>query len=597
VLLNLTPLVTILWALVGFLLSFVERKFLLLTVASLSALNSAFMVPMKPMDQGRALSFSGVVIAEDYHQNYVRLSILIDNALLQQDTVDYKIPVEFHTYAKETLLGTKIIIKGRIKPSTFLHRPHIFVGDIVEKGHPQTFFDLISHTVRNYIDYRLQSAFDDVHYNIASGLILGGSNRLGRELKDVFSRAGVLHILAVSGLHVGFVCLFISCILFFIPLSPKIKFVIVMIVLSIYAGVVGFRPSIYRATLMAFFFGLAIILQRNVNGIHVINITAIALLLINPLLLFDVGAQLSFAAVYGIVFLYPRISTYVKEKVTNKFLKFIYASIAISFSAQLFVSPFLIYYFHRLPTLATFSNLIIVPIATIVIFLLFIYLLLGLIFSALAKVIALPILFLISLLVSVSKVVAYIPHSTISAHSSPFFLITIFFLFPKRTRKCGIFVLLIMAIITSTSLLSDTAVLRITREGTYISTTAGETIYITSGEKTKFLSMNGINEVDYLVAPRRFFPVRKEFFTLPEKLHHKKIELGDMTINLQTEQNISCGTVELNMSDYTTDENSIFYVITDGDTVYEFRGPLYKSIIDQATVDIKILFARLILLL
>ncbi|KPJ73131.1 hypothetical protein AMJ52_04255 [candidate division TA06 bacterium DG_78] len=554
------------------------------------------MVPMRPSHQGRALCFSGVVVAEDHHQNYVRLSMLIDKALLQQDTIDYKIPVEFYTYTRGTLLGTRIIIKGRIKQSKFLHRPHIFVGDIVEKGRSQGIIDLISYTVRNYIDHQLRSVFDDVYYNTASGLILGGSNRLGRDLKDVFSRAGVLHILAVSGLHVGFVCLFIGCVLFFIPLSPKIKFMIIMIVLSIYAGVVGFRPSIYRATLMAFFFGLAIILQRNVDGLHVINITAISLLLINPLLLFDVGAQLSFAAVYGIVFLYPKISAYLKDKVKNKFLKFIYASMTVSFSAQLFVSPVLIYYFHRLPTLAIFSNLIVVPIAMIVIFLLFIYLLLGLFFSALAKIIVLPIPFLISLLVSVSKIVAHIPHSTISVNISPIFLIAFFFLFPKRTRKCGIFALLIMVTIASIGLLSDTAILRITQEGTYISTTAGETIYVTSGEKTKFLGMNGINEVDYLVAPRRFFPVRKEFFAMPEKLHHRKIVLDNITIELQREQSIMCGSVELNMNDYTTDENSIFHIITDGDTVYEFNTPLYYSIIDQALLDIKILLVRLILL-
>jgi ComEC/Rec2-related protein len=596
VLLGLTPLAIILCACVGLVLTVFERRFLFLTIASLAALNSACMVPMKLMYQERTLSFSGVVVAEDHHQNYLRLSILIDKAILQQDTINYRIPVEFHSYTKETLLGTRIIIKGRIKPSTFLHRPHVFVGEIVERGHPQTFFDQISHTVRSYIDHQLQSVFNNVHYNIASGLILGGSNRLGRDLKDVFSRAGVLHILAVSGLHVGFVCLFISCLLFFIPLSPKIKFIIIMVVLFIYAGVVGFRPSIYRATLMAFFFGLAIILQRNVDGIHVINITAITLLLINPLLLFDVGAQLSFAAVYGIVFLYPKITASLKKKVTNKFFKFIYVSMVVSFSAQLFVSPLLIYYFHRLPTLAIFSNLIVVPIAVIVIFLLFIYLLAGIFFSVLAEAIALLIPFLISLLVSVSKIVANIPHSTISTHISPVFLITFFFLFPKRTRKWGIFALLIMATIASIGLLSDTTVLRITREGAYVSTFADETIYITSEEKTKFLGMNGINEVDYLVAPRRFFPVRKEFFILPEKLYHKKIVLGSITIELQREQSITCGNVELNMNNYTTDENSIFHIITDGDTVYEFRSPLYKSIIDQTVLDIKLLLARLLFL-
>jgi hypothetical protein len=153
--------------------------------------------------------------------------------------------------------------------------------------------------------------------------------------------------------------------------------------------------------------------------------------------------------------------------------------------------------------------------------------------------------------------------------------------------------LLIMATIASISLLSDTTILKITQDGTFISTFAGETIYITSGEKTQFLYMNGIDEVDYLVAPRRFFPVRKEFFALPEKLHYKKIVLDTITIELHGEQSITCGSIKLNMSDYTTDENSIFHIVTDGHTAHECKTPLYYSIIDQALLDIKLLLARL----
>jgi competence protein ComEC len=419
----------------------------------------------------------------------------------------------------------------------------------------------------------------------------------GKDLKDVFSRAGVLHILAVSGLHVGFVCLFVSSIILFIPLSHKIKFIIVMLVLLIYAGVTGFRPSICRATLMAFLFGLAIILQRNVDGIHIVNIVAIVFLIINPLLILDVGAQLSFAAIYGIIFLYPMIEKRLIRRVKNRYLRLALTAMAISFSAQAFVSPLLIYYFHRLPTLAVFSNLIIVPLASITIFLLFLSLMFSIFLIPLAKIIIFPISLLLNFLVSVSRFFADLSFSSVSLIISPVFLLVVYFLYPNKTRKLAIYLLLMAALVFSLSTFSNSVVIRISKDGTFITMPGGETVFVTSKNKTNLLFMYGLDKVDYLIAPKRFYPVKKDFFVLPEDLHFKEIKIGEMNIDLRKNLMLKYRDFIKNLSDDNFEKEGLIYMITDGKHVSQFETNLYKSIIDQITVDIRILYFKLKLML
>ena len=582
-------------------LSLWKRWFLYILIAILSMINTSLNTPVRLTYQGRDSTFSGTVIREEHREFYVKLLINIDEAIINNRIINYKIPVEFYTREHKTYLGRKLLIKGRIKNSKFANRPNLLSGNIIETDPRDTFLGGVLFSVRGYIDSMLKSLLMNEHYDLGTGLILGGSGRLKKDLKNVFVRAGVLHILAVSGLHVGFVCMFVGFILIFIPISARIKFFIIMLVLCLYTGITGFRPGVCRATLMAFLFGLSLILQRNVDGVHIINITAIIFLLINPLLVFDIGAQLSFSAVYGILFLYPIIQNSIIKRIHVKLYKFIMTSMAVSFSAQLFVSPLLIYYFHRLPTLAVISNLIIVPIASITIFLLFFCLIIGTFSFMLAKMIAVLISILLSILIIISKLFAGIPFSTVTLYVSPIILLLLYFIYSRRLRKLATFSIIIISIFFSISSLSDCVIIKTGTAGTLISTPYGEKIFVTSRrskvQTAVFLANQNIENLDYLIATENHYPVEKKFFELPDKLHVKQIKFGKMTINVSDNINIIFREkkITLDNSDFKHygNEENLLYILTDGKNVQRFDTPLHGSIIDQIILDIKVAIAKL----
>lgn len=578
-----------------------DKRFLFVVLSASVSLNAAFTTSLRVPYEGPRLTVAGVVVGENHFEQYSKLLIDVKKIFLKHDTVDYHISVTFYTPRREIYLGRMLLIKGTIKPAVLPDRPHILRGTIIGLSPPGDLLHTIFYKVRNYIDTFFKNIFNTEQYNVASGLILGGSSRIGEELREVFARAGVLHILAVSGLHVGFVCFFIGLILLFVPVSSKIKFVTMMLVLFLYAGITGFRPSVCRASAMALLFGLAIILQRNVSPLHILNLIAIIFLLANPLLLFDVGAQLSFAAVYGILFLYPLIDTLLIKKIKRRFLQKLLTLMAISFSAQIFVSPLLIYYFHRLPTLAVISNVIIVPLTSMTVFLLISCLLIGIILVPLAKIIAMVTSVLLTSLVTISKAFAYIPFSTVAASISPIVLFLIYFLFPQKTRKAAIGALLVVLTCFSIASLAQCVVMKVAPTGALISMPNNMTVFVTSQHASTahaaFLTNQGIDRVDYLIAPHELYPTEKRFFALPEHLHFKHITLGDLYITIERDITIQYGRHSVVLDNkHRSNKDNLLYIITDGRDIYQLNTTLHGSVLDHMSTDVRMLFTKLRLL-
>ncbi|KPK64024.1 hypothetical protein AMJ83_04185 [candidate division WOR_3 bacterium SM23_42] len=585
---------------VALVVSFWNRRFLYVLIMMMAAVNMDLRLP-GGIDIGeRDLQYSGIVIGEDYHEHYTRLLLHVDRVVVRTDTMHFDLPVEYYARQQAVLLGKRLTIRGRIRSSRYAHRPYILSGDIIAFRSHRHLFSAVLNPVRKYIDDSLRELFDDEHYRIASGLTLGGSGRLDGELKEVFSRAGILHILAVSGLHVGFVSLFLGLILLFTPLDHRLKFLIVMCGLVLYAGVTGFRPSVCRATLMAFLLGLALVLQRNINHIHVINITGIVFLVANPLLIFDVGAQFSFAAVYGILYLYPKIEERIIRKVHQRFIRILLTPMAVSLSAQTFVAPFAIYYFHRLPTLAVFTNLIIVPVASIIIVLLFISFLTGLVCFTFAKIIVVPASLLIAFLIGLSKFFASIPFSAINLTVSPVVLIPFYLMIWKKIRKLVLFVLLAIILILSLASSINHLTVRIAAKGVLITMPDGRNILVsrqTSLAQRIFLEKQGITELDYLVSPSMAYAIRHKHITFPERMNFRRLNYGDTEIYVADRVVITFRTdkIEFDWDDLTkiSRDGRITYIISNGEEQQVLRGSLYSSIVEQTVLDIRIVLARL----
>lgn len=204
--------------------------------------------------------------------------------------------------------------------------------------------------------------------SVAAGMLLGQRDLLSPELRQSYAGAGAMHILCVSGLHVGIIFLIINFLLR--KLSNKrhdrlIKAIILLISIWFYALLTGLSPSVVRSATMFTFITLGLNYGRSVNIIGSISSSAMVLLVINPYLLFDLGFQLSYSAVFSIVLLQEHIVKLWTP--ASNIIFWIWQLIAISIAAQIGTAPFSIYYFHQFPNLFIITNIIVIPAAYIVI--------------------------------------------------------------------------------------------------------------------------------------------------------------------------------------------------------------------------------------
>ncbi|MDH3245154.1 MAG: ComEC family competence protein [Saprospiraceae bacterium] len=212
----------------------------------------------------------------------------------------------------------------------------------------------------------LQEHVEDKHaFALLSALLLGDKRSLDDEIKSAYADTGSMHVLAVSGLHLGILFLILSFGFRFLPvLTPTgrlIKTGLICLGIWSFAMLSGASNSVLRAATMFTFFAVGGLLGRGLYSINTLAAVAFILLMIDPLSLFDVGFQLSFSAVAGIILLQGEI-----EKLWNppyNLFKSGWKLISLSFAAQLFTFPFVIYYFHQFPIYFWLSGIVVVPAA------------------------------------------------------------------------------------------------------------------------------------------------------------------------------------------------------------------------------------------
>lgn len=204
-----------------------------------------------------------------------------------------------------------------------------------------------------------------------TALLLGDKSSLDPELKERFARAGVVHVLAVSGLHAGFVLLIISSICSLLRLGRHVGTISTLIGLYLYVQLTGCGAPVVRASLMAGFYLTGRLLERDTNPFNLIGAAALTLMLINPLQLFDPGFQLSFAAVISILYIYPRLreAPLIGRLCRVKrpfFISPLIQAVLVSLAAQLGTLPLTAGYFQRISLIALLVNLAAVPLAGLI---------------------------------------------------------------------------------------------------------------------------------------------------------------------------------------------------------------------------------------
>lgn len=212
-----------------------------------------------------------------------------------------------------------------------------------------------------------KSNFRKTELNVALALILGQKQDISPEIIQDYQYAGAIHILSVSGLHIGFILLFVTFLLQPIPNTRKgsfVKLILILASLSLFAIIAGLAPSVVRSVTMFSFVAIGYHLRRSVNIYHTILVSVFLILLFQPSFLFDVGFQLSYIALFFIIWFQPVLASIWTPK--TKAFKYIWGILTVSFAAQIGTLPLSIYYFHQFPGLFFITNLAIIPLLSFI---------------------------------------------------------------------------------------------------------------------------------------------------------------------------------------------------------------------------------------
>ncbi len=251
------------------------------------------------------------------------------------------------------------------------HRAHIKSGafKLLANGNPGLrgwMYDLRSQLIQKFRD----SGLEDEELSVASALILGYRTELDRELMSAYAGAGATHVLAVSGLHVGIVYVILNTLLKFLDRRKYgrfIKTLLLIFALFGYAGLTGLSASVFRAATMFTFVAIGKAFSRDTNIFNTLGVSAFVLVAIDPMIIMQVGFQLSYLAVIGIVLIQPMLFNLWASE--NRYLDWAWSITCVSIAAQIATAPLGLLYFHQFPNLFLVSNLLVIPAAAVILYL------------------------------------------------------------------------------------------------------------------------------------------------------------------------------------------------------------------------------------
>jgi competence protein ComEC len=335
-----------------------QLKFVILDKLRSTATNYRFVAQLIAIDHKKA---TGKVLI-NLKKGNVRLPIVIGSRLVIEDQLvkNFK-PNNPNQFDYGTYLETK-----NIYAQIFSQASQVKISTQIQK-------DIWFYTAnfRNKIISRLSNhGFKKEELAVIVALILGQQQDISPDVMRDYQYAGAIHILSVSGLHVGFILLFINFLLTPLPKNKwgnTTRLVLVLLSLWLFAIIAGLAPSVVRSATMFSFIAVGMFLNRETNQYYTLVLSLFTILLFEPLFLFDIGFQLSYTAVFFILWLEPIFNSLWKP--TNKIITYFWSILTVSFAAQIGTFPLSIYYFHQFPGLFFVTNLVLIPCLTLVMFL------------------------------------------------------------------------------------------------------------------------------------------------------------------------------------------------------------------------------------
>lgn len=223
----------------------------------------------------------------------------------------------------------------------------------------------IKRFIRNTIDTYLTGSASGRQAGFLKAITIGEKGMIPKEVEEYFRNTGVIHILVISGLHIGIIAFIIFQFLGIIRIPWLGRQILTSVFLLIYMCIAGFRYPIVRATIMTIIGMFALTTERNTDMSNIVSSAALIILFLNPQSLFDVSFQLSFIAVMSIVYLSPKLYGLFLSAVQlkNRIPKYCAGLFITSLSAQLGLIPIIAYYFSRMPVISIIANLFVIPLA------------------------------------------------------------------------------------------------------------------------------------------------------------------------------------------------------------------------------------------
>jgi competence protein ComEC len=286
---------------------------------------------------------------------------------------------------KEFQIGDIVLAYAKIKPIIRPHNPnqfdyaaHLEKKDVFNQlyldnknfkinGSEKELLYQLEKIRQKIVSYLEKEKVSENRLSIIKALFLGQRQNIEQQTLNQYSQAGAIHILAISGLHIGILLFFFKTL--FKPLE-RLRYsrifipALLLLILWFFAILSGLSASVVRAAMMFSVVTFVLYLKRDTNIYNTLGISILFILLFEPNFIFDVGFQLSYSAVFAIVTIQPLFSRLWKSK--NKIVQYFFDILTVSFAAQIGVLPLSIYYFHQFPGLFFLTNLVVIPLLTLI---------------------------------------------------------------------------------------------------------------------------------------------------------------------------------------------------------------------------------------
>ncbi len=310
---------------------------------------------IKDVDSKNDINVEGIVKSIRETENYDEYKV---NKILVRD------------YSKiyKLIVGSKLIIQGQFKSAESIESKEFdyskyiksrgYKGILYIKGYEivgQDYFYTKLGEVEKYVKESLRYLYKR-NSDFINSLILGKKDYLSNEEKDMFTRTGINHIIAISGLHTGILCSIM--ILIVGGVNRVYKLILLSIIISIYSILVGNSPSIIRAIIFSVLMYISFFIDRKNDNISNLSFVGILLIINNPYIIYNISFQLSFLATLSIIYFYDYI---------NKHIKF--SLLSLTLSANILTLPIIYYNFKGISLVSIIGNIIAVPIVGIIIYL------------------------------------------------------------------------------------------------------------------------------------------------------------------------------------------------------------------------------------